>query len=189
MNAFKTVIILISLLIGTLISIYVINSESLTKNIIESSLLFLTGISILFIALNKKFHRINHSTQNNAFRQIIKNKFLFLFIGIITTLSSLIMLISSYHEKKNSINGWTEEIIQSEINNCINSAGKTAVDYPNETREYCSCAMNSLKNHIKYSEYQESVINPADSINKKKCLNLIKSCIDELQRKIQSANK
>lgn len=122
--------------------------------------------------------------------------------GTLMKVCSVILILNGYYNlvmrapdkyrvgnrNSNSNSEWTSEDRTIFIKNCMRTAGPTATNYPQITKEYCECSMDKIMKAMTKEHYEKSLSKPKEE-QVKEVLPLLQDCIDELKRHIDSVER
>ncbi|HUX61886.1 MAG TPA: hypothetical protein VMV32_11290 [Ignavibacteriaceae bacterium] len=89
------------------------------------------------------------------------------------------------NENKNKNTEWTSEDRAILIKNCMRDAGQTAINYPQITKEYCTCSVDKIMKAMTKDQYEKSLSKPKDE-QIKEVLPIFQDCVTELKQRIDS---
>jgi hypothetical protein len=150
----------------------------------------LVGIYIFLISFGIYKSKKTESTEN----LIEKYGTLFKIISIIMILRGGYNLLNSdsdrYKTSQNDINNsveWTSESRKILIEKCLKDSGQMAENYPSILKEYSECTTDKIMSQYNQKEYLE-ISNKSFEEQKNILFLLLKDCLSEMNRKVDSMN-
>jgi len=83
---------------------------------------------------------------------------------------------------------WTQKDRDALIESCMRDVGATAINYPQITKEYCTCFVEKIMEGTTKSQY-EKILTKSQEEQTNEILPIIQDCINELKQSIDILNR
>jgi hypothetical protein len=84
--------------------------------------------------------------------------------------------------------GWEDKDLSILVSKCLTDSKQVAVDYPEETKEYCSCSGEQIQSHFTKEEFLQISKQSIDQ-QTRLLLPAFQTCLDDYQARLKKAGK
>ena len=155
----------------------------------------LIGIFILLVSF--KIYKLKFKDEESKIKiENILNKY-----SILIKLLSIFLILNGSYDliirdtnrykivNENENNKWTEKQRENMINECIENAKTKGTYYNGLTDEYCGCSVDKMMKALPLDKYMEMQNNTSKQKRSEIIKPIVKDCLDEYQKKIDSIEK